>query len=122
MKTVMPWVLLGFMVVIVISGAIGLFIGFNMAETRFQEEKISLVKAQNKALDERDKLRIAAEEKNLQLETQFLASVQELTANYKQLAEQLGEELKQDIYHDCHVPDSGKELLKKRVTEANKRK
>ncbi|EJG5414289.1 hypothetical protein NAD41_000890 [Salmonella enterica] len=121
-RAIMPWVFCGFMVIIFISGAIGLFIGYNVAENRFAEDKLALVATQTKALAERDRLRVVAEERNARLETQFLAQVDELSENYKLLATELREELKSEIYTQCRVPLSGTELLRKSVNEANKRK
>ncbi|EIP9220990.1 hypothetical protein LT875_002436 [Salmonella enterica] len=122
LRNVVPWMLCGFMVVVCISGAIGLFIGYNVADNRFQEEKLQLVTAQNAALAERDKRRIEAEQRNAQLEGKFLNQLQVLNENYQHLSGQLTEELKAEIYTQCHVPPTGAELLRKSVTEANKRK
>lgn len=121
-KMIMPWALLGFMVTICIAGIIGLFIGYNIAENQFASDKIALVKAQNDALAEKDARRLEAEQRNVQLETQFLSAVQDLSLNYKALSGQLSQELKQDIYRQCKVPASGRELLHKQIQEANRRK
>ncbi|EAB4417278.1 hypothetical protein D7B12_17765 [Salmonella enterica] len=121
-KMFVPWMLLGFMVVIFISGVIGMFIGFNVAENSFQEQRIHMIAVQNQALAERDKRRIEAEQRNTQLETQFLAQIQGLSDNYKTLSRQLADELKDDIYTRCQLPARGREILNRSVTDANKRK
>ncbi|EGC0267556.1 hypothetical protein H8U31_001307 [Salmonella enterica] len=121
-KLLTPWVLLGFMVIITISGIIGLFIGYNVAENRFQEDRIRMVALQNQALDERNQRLVEAAARNQQLEKQFMLSISDLAANYKALSAQLAEELKDDIYTQCQVPLTGKQLLQKSVIEANKRK
>ncbi|EBA6160065.1 hypothetical protein BIW22_20850 [Salmonella enterica] len=121
-KLLTPWVLLAFMVIIFISGAIGLFIGYNVAENRFQEARLHMVALQNQALDERNQRLVEATARNQQLEKQFMLSISDLASNYKILSAQLAEELKDDIYTQCQVPLTGKQLLQKSVIEANKRK
>lgn len=121
-KLLTPWVLLAFMVIIFISGIIGLFIGYNVAENRFQEARLHMVALQNQALDERNQRLVEATARNQQLEKQFMMSISDLAANYKVLSAQLAEELKDDIYTQCQVPLTGKQLLQKSVLEANKRK
>lgn len=122
MSKMLPWAMVAFMTTIIISGLIGLTIGYNMAENGFQEERLQQVKMQNQALDEKDARLRDALSRNQQLEAEFLASIDELNANYKQLSAQMADELKQEVYTQCHVPETGHELLKRRVSEANKRK
>ena len=113
---------MGFMVVIFISGVIGMFIGYNVAENNFQEQRIHLIAAQNQALAERDARRFEAEKRNDQLELQFIGQIQGLSNSYKELSRQLADELKDDIYTQCQVPAKGHKLLQNKVNEANKRK
>ncbi|EDY2030056.1 hypothetical protein GTB64_004498 [Salmonella enterica] len=121
-KMLMPWAMLVFMITIFISGLIGLYIGYSMAENRFQEQRLHMITAQNKALDEKDTRLQEAAKRNQQLEGQFLASIDTLNQNYKALSGQMAEELRNDIYQTCIIPATGKDLLHKRVAEANKRK
>ncbi|ECB1886222.1 hypothetical protein IAJ44_004278 [Salmonella enterica] len=58
------WLLLGFMVVIFTSGAIGLFIGYNVADTQFQDDKDTQIQELVK--------------RNQQLEAQFVEGLKDL--------------------------------------------
>jgi uncharacterized membrane-anchored protein YhcB (DUF1043 family) len=118
----MPWVLLAFMVVIFISGLIGMYIGYTVADNRFQEAKIHMIANANAALDERDDRLHEQAERNVRLENEFMSSIDKITSNYKTLSQTMTAELKNDIYSKCQVPLTGKALLQKRVKEANARR
>lgn len=121
-RSMMPWVLLAFMVVIFISGLIGMYIGYTVADNRFQEARIHMIAATNAALDERDDRLHEQAERNVRLENEFMESIDKITANYKNLSETMTQELKNGIYAKCQVPPTGANLLREKVKEANAQK
>lgn len=102
-----------------ISGCIGLFIGYNVAENHAQADKVALVTAQNKALATRDAQITELSARNVELTNQFLDKIELINSGYVDFGNKLREELKQDIYTQCKLPATGHALLRDHIKKAN---
>ncbi|ECN9265234.1 hypothetical protein ZL58_14455 [Salmonella enterica subsp. enterica serovar Typhimurium] len=115
-------ILISVVIMALVSGCIGLFIGYNVAENHYQSDRLELVKTQNQALAERDKHINELSARNVELTNQFLDKLDHINVGYKEFADKLRDELKNDIYTQCKLPASGQALLKEHIQKANAHK
>ncbi|EKK5568147.1 hypothetical protein PN823_004569 [Enterobacter hormaechei] len=112
--------IIGILALALVSGFSGLFIGYNVADNRFQEARLHMIAIQNQALAAKDAHIHQLTERNMALTNSFLDKLDTLSSSYDTFALKMQNELKQAIYTQCKVPHTGRELLKERVKEANK--
>ncbi|EHS7647143.1 hypothetical protein KWH26_003753 [Salmonella enterica] len=110
---------IGILALAMVSGFSGLFIGYNVADNRFQEARLHMVASQNQALAAKDAHIHQLTERNMALTNSFLDKLDLLSHSYDSFTLKMQNELKQAIYTQCKVPNSGRDLLKERVKEAN---
>ncbi|ENE5752074.1 hypothetical protein ACFLMW_003735 [Salmonella enterica] len=115
-------IVISILILSLITGCIGLFIGYTTAENHYQQDKLELVKVQNKALAERDARIKQLSARNVELTNQFLEKLDHINVGYQDFAEKLGVELKQEIYTQCKLPATGHALLKEHIKQANSHK
>ncbi|EEK4464922.1 hypothetical protein GNM83_19010 [Salmonella enterica] len=111
--------IIGIMSLALVSGFSGLFIGYNVADNRFQEARLHMVALQNQALAAKDAHIHQLTQRNMALTNSFLDKLDLLSSSYDTFTLKMKDELKQAIYTQCKVPRSGRELLKERIKEAN---
>ncbi|EON2339058.1 hypothetical protein ACLLKL_002028 [Escherichia coli] len=115
-------IVIAILVMALVSGCIGLFIGYNVADNRYQRDRVALVTSQNNALAARDAHINELSQRNVELTNQFLDKLSHINDGYEGFALKLRAELKNDIYTQCKLPASGQSLLKDRIKEANAHK
>ena len=115
----LPWALLIVLLLIVISGLVGLYFGYHYAKGEYSADKAAMLTAYNTALEESQARRKEQEDKGNLIAKDFmgkLAGIKVVNNNYHTTLQKETEKL---VYTDCKVPDSGIDLLNKHIEESN---
>lgn len=115
-------IVIGVLLLSLVSGCIGMFMGYTVAENNNQEDRLELVKSQNKFLADRDARIKELNARNVELTNQFLEKLDHINVGYQDFANKLGIELKHEIYSQCKLPATGQALLKEHIKQANSHK
>lgn len=112
---------IGIMFIALVSGFSGLFIGYNVADNRFQQARIHMITLQNQALAAKEAHIAQLTARNMALTNEFLDKIDALSSSYEGFSVKMRNELKQAIYTQCKLPHTGRDLLKEHIKEANSR-
>lgn len=122
-KKLLPWALLAGLIVIAGSGGSGLYFGYKSGvestTVAFQKDQIALVSAQRDALHEKELRRQEAEERAQRVESNFLTALNNIQVINKTYNNTVTKETEKQVYIDCKLPPSGREIIVQRAKELN---
>ena len=122
-KKLLPWVLLSGLIVIAGAGGSGLYFGYKAGvETTtvaYQKDQIALVSAQRDALNEKELRRQEAEARAHTVEANFLTALNNIQVINKTFNNTVMKETEKQVYIDCKLPPSGREILVQKAREIN---
>lgn len=120
-KTMLPWIVAGFLFAILSAGGTGMYFGYQIADAKASNDKLQLASAYNDAMAEKEKRRQEAEERGHMVESNFLTALNGMQVINKTYYNEVQKETEKVVYTDCKLPDSGVDLLNKHIDDVNMR-
>ncbi len=122
-KKLIPWLLVACLIAVMGAGGSGLYFGyrsgFESASLAFKDDQLALVSAQRDALNEKEARRIEAEARATMVEKNFLNALNNIQVINKTYNNKVVTETTKQVYIDCKLPPSGRELLVQKAREIN---
>ena len=120
-RALFPWLVAAGMLALSAVGVTGMYAGYEIASARNAEVLADLKDAQIVALKARASQYEEAVKRSDQVSTDFFTALKNLHVVNKTITAEVRHEVEKLVYTDCKVPDSGAELLGRKVDALNLR-
>lgn len=116
-----PWLIVAGMLALSMTGAAGMYGGYEIATARHAQEVAALQSAQIDALNAKAEALKLAVGRGDQVASEFLQALKDLKIVNTTINKEVRTETQKLIYTDCKLPDSGADLLKSNADAVNMR-
>lgn len=120
-RALFSWVIAAGVLALSIVGVSGTYIGYQIASARGARAIADIKNAQIEALKDRARLYEDAVKRSDQASSEFFSALKSARAANRTITTEVRQEVEKLVYADCKVPDSGAELLRRKVEQANSR-
>lgn len=117
----LPWILAGWAISLLIAATSGMYGGYEIANARYQKEVVELKDAHIQALQDRTDQYLEAVRRGDQVSNDFFDALRNMKVVNTSITQEVRKEVEKLVYTDCRLPDSGVDLLKKKVDSVNMR-
>lgn len=117
----LPWLIAAVTLVLSIVGVSGMYAGYEIANARNAQVISQIKDAQIEALKARADQHREALARSDQVSTDFFNALKNLRVVNKTITAEVRHEVEKLVYTDCKLPDSGAELLLRKVEALNLR-
>lgn len=118
-RAMLPWLLVAAGIALSATGASGLYFGAMIERGRHAGEIDNLKDAQIQALTARGEQIAEAQRISNQVSQDFYTALKNIRVVNTSITQEVRREVEKVVYTDCKLPDSGADLLKKKVDSVN---
>lgn len=118
-RAALPWLILACVLALSATGASGLYFGSMIERGRHAGEVANLKDAQIEALRTRGEQLVEAQRISNQVSQDFYTALKNIRVVNNTITQEVRREVEKVVYTDCKLPDSGADLLKKKVDSVN---
>lgn len=116
-----PWILLVLVMAAAGIGGVSMYLGYEIAAGRHARDMAQVKESQIQALKIRTDQYLGAVDRGNEIADKFERALSNIRIENKTFKTEILKETQQQVYIDCKVPESGTELLRKRIEAANAR-
>lgn len=120
-KALSPWLIVASVLAISVTGVAGMYAGYEIANARHARAVSELKDAQIAALKARTDQYLEAVSRGDQVAGDFYDALRNIKVVNTSITQEVRREVEKLVYTDCRLPDSGADLLSKKVDEINMR-
>lgn len=120
-RALLPWMIAAGVVALSVVGVSGMYVGYEIASARNAKVVADIKTAQIEALRARAVQYEDAVKRSDQVSVDFFTALKNLRVVNKTVTAEVRHEVEKLVYTDCKVPDSGAELLRRKVDQVNLR-
>lgn len=120
-RAMLPWLIVAAMLALGITGAAGMYGGYEIANARHAKDREAQLQAYADSAFAMKAALIEAVKRGDETSGTFLVALKGIQIVNTTINKEVRTETEKLIYTDCKVPDSGADLLKKNVDSVNMR-
>lgn len=117
----LPWILLACVMALAGTGSAGMYLGYEIAAGRHASDVAALKDAQIEALKVRTDQYLGAIARGDEIANRFEQSLANIRIENKTFTTEVVKETEKQVYIDCKLPETGMDLLRRRIDAANAR-
>lgn len=118
-RAMLPWLIAASVLALSATGVSGLYFGSLVERGRHADEVANLKDAQIEALKSRGEQLEESQRISNQVSRDFYTALKNIRVVNTSITQEVRREVEKVVYTDCKLPDSGADLLKKKVDSVN---